>query len=324
MPLLYLSPCAAASWDQGARVRYAVRIGGIIVCWRIRRGARLGIGVDARLDGRRGCVRRGCHSHGCGDAAVGGRRGAWRRVASPQRALTAPPVLLNPTQPNSAQRATARLASASRRARHEPDREAFGRQQREVAPDTKAECDCCDTASGLHDLVPSPELPPGCGAARQPIVGARGMAGEADAKMAVRRRMMAKKMAPGAADGCAIVGRRTANQERTRREPPHRHRRGRARDPRQLRRRAAQAGLRSRRSRRTARMRSPAFRTRLPDLALIDIGLADDVDGGFALCRELRALSPTVPIIFLSARDSGFRRRRRVCGSAPTTTSPRT
>ena len=49
-----------------------------------------------------------------------------------------------------------------------------------------------------------------------------------------------------------------------------------------------------------------AFRARLPDLALIDIGLADDVDGGFALCRELRALSPTVPIIFLSARDSDF------------------
>src|SRR5438132_953887 len=49
-----------------------------------------------------------------------------------------------------------------------------------------------------------------------------------------------------------------------------------------------------------------AFRTRLPDLALIDIGLADDIDGGFALCRELRALSATLPIIFLSARDSDF------------------
>ena len=49
-----------------------------------------------------------------------------------------------------------------------------------------------------------------------------------------------------------------------------------------------------------------AFRTRLPDLAVIDIGLADDVDGGFALCRELRALSATLPIIFLSARDSDF------------------
>ena len=49
-----------------------------------------------------------------------------------------------------------------------------------------------------------------------------------------------------------------------------------------------------------------AFRTRLPDLALIDIGLADDVDGGFALCRELRALSASLPILFLSARDSDF------------------
>jgi two-component system OmpR family response regulator len=49
-----------------------------------------------------------------------------------------------------------------------------------------------------------------------------------------------------------------------------------------------------------------AFRARLPDLALIDIGLGDDVDGGFTLCRELRALSATVPIVFLSARDSDF------------------
>src|SRR4029453_1076723 len=49
-----------------------------------------------------------------------------------------------------------------------------------------------------------------------------------------------------------------------------------------------------------------AFRTRLPDLALVDIGLGDDIDGGFALTRELRALSATLPIIFLSARDSDF------------------
>jgi two-component system OmpR family response regulator len=39
---------------------------------------------------------------------------------------------------------------------------------------------------------------------------------------------------------------------------------------------------------------------------LVDIGLGDDVDGGFALTRELRALSATLPIIFLSARDSDF------------------
>jgi two-component system OmpR family response regulator len=49
-----------------------------------------------------------------------------------------------------------------------------------------------------------------------------------------------------------------------------------------------------------------AFETRLPDLALIDIGLGDEVDGGFTLCRELRARSERLPIIFLSARDSDF------------------
>src|SRR5690242_21732143 len=49
-----------------------------------------------------------------------------------------------------------------------------------------------------------------------------------------------------------------------------------------------------------------AFRVRLPDLALLDIGLADEPDGGFALCRELRALSAALPIILLTARDSDF------------------
>lgn len=47
-----------------------------------------------------------------------------------------------------------------------------------------------------------------------------------------------------------------------------------------------------------------AFRSRLPDLAVIDIGLGEDVDGGFDLCRELRAMSASLPIIFLTARDS--------------------
>jgi two-component system OmpR family response regulator len=49
-----------------------------------------------------------------------------------------------------------------------------------------------------------------------------------------------------------------------------------------------------------------AFRARLPDLAVIDIGLGDEPDGGFALCRELRAAAPALPIIFLTARDSDF------------------
>ncbi len=49
-----------------------------------------------------------------------------------------------------------------------------------------------------------------------------------------------------------------------------------------------------------------AFRTRLPDLALLDIGLGEEPDGGFTLCRDLRALSAALPIIFLTARDSDF------------------
>jgi two-component system OmpR family response regulator len=49
-----------------------------------------------------------------------------------------------------------------------------------------------------------------------------------------------------------------------------------------------------------------AFRLALPDLAIIDIGLGDEIDGGFTLCRDLRALSNSLPIIFLSARDSDF------------------
>jgi two-component system, OmpR family, response regulator len=48
------------------------------------------------------------------------------------------------------------------------------------------------------------------------------------------------------------------------------------------------------------------FDKHLPDLVILDIGLADDIDGGFELCRELRARSATLPIIFLTARDSDF------------------
>ncbi len=49
-----------------------------------------------------------------------------------------------------------------------------------------------------------------------------------------------------------------------------------------------------------------AFRDQLPDLAIIDVGLGDDVEGGFDLCRDLRAMAPELPIIFLTARDSDF------------------
>ncbi len=51
---------------------------------------------------------------------------------------------------------------------------------------------------------------------------------------------------------------------------------------------------------------SEAFANRLPDLAIIDIGLGDEIEGGFELCRDLRAKSPELPIIFLTARDSEF------------------
>ncbi|PSU36245.1 proteobacterial dedicated sortase system response regulator [Photobacterium lutimaris] len=54
-----------------------------------------------------------------------------------------------------------------------------------------------------------------------------------------------------------------------------------------------------------------AFESDLPDLAIIDIGLQEEIDGGFTLCQSLRALSPTLPIIFLTARDSDF---DTVCG----------
>ncbi|MEJ2765981.1 proteobacterial dedicated sortase system response regulator [Photobacterium sp. MCCC 1A19761] len=54
-----------------------------------------------------------------------------------------------------------------------------------------------------------------------------------------------------------------------------------------------------------------AFELNLPDLAIIDIGLQNEIDGGFTLCQALRAMSPTLPIIFLTARDSDF---DTVCG----------
>ncbi len=47
-----------------------------------------------------------------------------------------------------------------------------------------------------------------------------------------------------------------------------------------------------------------ALKLRLPDLAVIDVGLGHEPEGGFELCQDLRRLSATVPIIFLTARDS--------------------
>ncbi len=56
-----------------------------------------------------------------------------------------------------------------------------------------------------------------------------------------------------------------------------------------------------------------AFAIQLPDLAIIDVGLGKEMEGGFELCRDLRARAPGIPIVFLTARDteldiiSGFR-----------------
>jgi two-component system OmpR family response regulator len=47
-----------------------------------------------------------------------------------------------------------------------------------------------------------------------------------------------------------------------------------------------------------------ALAVQLPDLAIIDIGLGEDAEGGFELCRELRGRCPELPIVFLTARDS--------------------
>ena len=47
-----------------------------------------------------------------------------------------------------------------------------------------------------------------------------------------------------------------------------------------------------------------AMQIRLPGMAIIDVGLADEPDGGFELCRWLRERAPTLPILMLSARDS--------------------
>jgi len=49
-----------------------------------------------------------------------------------------------------------------------------------------------------------------------------------------------------------------------------------------------------------------AFTQRLPELVIIDVGLGDEPEGGFDLCRWLRAKAPTLPILFLTARDSDF------------------
>lgn len=45
------------------------------------------------------------------------------------------------------------------------------------------------------------------------------------------------------------------------------------------------------------------FNQQLPDLAILDIGLGDEPDAGFDLCRNLRQQSAALPILILTARD---------------------
>ncbi len=44
------------------------------------------------------------------------------------------------------------------------------------------------------------------------------------------------------------------------------------------------------------------FENELPDLAILDIILGDEVDAGFELCRDLLSRSPNLPVIFLTER----------------------
>lgn len=53
-----------------------------------------------------------------------------------------------------------------------------------------------------------------------------------------------------------------------------------------------------------ARSALESIRSRMPDVAIIDIGLGRDSEAGFELCKALREISSRLPIIFLSAKDS--------------------
>jgi len=54
-----------------------------------------------------------------------------------------------------------------------------------------------------------------------------------------------------------------------------------------------------------------AFERRLPDLVIIDIGLGDEPDGGYELCKFLRGRSTQLPIIFLTALSEDV---DKICG----------
>ena len=50
------------------------------------------------------------------------------------------------------------------------------------------------------------------------------------------------------------------------------------------------------------------FEREMPDLAILDIMLGDEIDGGFDLCRALLARNPELPVIFLTSRTDDIDR----------------
>jgi len=44
------------------------------------------------------------------------------------------------------------------------------------------------------------------------------------------------------------------------------------------------------------------FEEELPDLAILDIILGNEVDAGFQICRDLLSRAPSLPVIFLTER----------------------
>lgn len=46
------------------------------------------------------------------------------------------------------------------------------------------------------------------------------------------------------------------------------------------------------------------FRAVKPDVAVLDVALGEERDGGFLLCSEIRRFSQTLPVIFLTSYDS--------------------
>ena len=47
-----------------------------------------------------------------------------------------------------------------------------------------------------------------------------------------------------------------------------------------------------------------AFRVDTPDVAVLDVALGEERDGGLLLCQELRRFSQTLPVIFLTCHDN--------------------